>query len=132
MNKISDAAKAKACELANAESSGFDPNGNPHGDYEPLDVGHPAEGSLTALARVLQQHSDVAKHVTGVLESAAWPDVPTQARLRSLILPDDPVDPVEVVAIYLEQGQPRATVEGSARRLRAVLERHGLQITAKE
>ena len=52
MSEISEAAKRLACELVNAEEGDDD-------FWKPKDV--VSGGPLYALARVLQEHSDVAK-----------------------------------------------------------------------
>ncbi len=129
MTKISEAAKRKACELANDvwhESyslSLFDHPGAPNG--------RPAFPSLLALARVLQQHSDVAK---GVLyrDSTGYLSVKPNAglTLRSLILPDDP-DPVDALADELFDGFAIGAGHHK-RRLIAALAKHGLNIIKQD
>lgn len=130
MTKISEAAKRKACELANDvwhESyslSLFDHPGAPNG--------RPAFPSLLALARVLQQHSDVAKDI----EPSLMPDhydpriKDANNKLRALILPDDP-DPVDALADELFDGFAIGAGHHK-RRLIAALAKHGLNIIKQD
>ena len=89
MTKITEAAARKACKLANdvARERGGIP------DWVERDLGR--SDSLMALARVLQEHSDVAKDVQAAIRSA-YADEPTSYAhayantLCGLILPDEP------------------------------------------
>jgi len=85
-DKISEAAKRKACKLANAERP---PNLLCKSVPEDIDLDY----HLTALARVLQEHSDVAKEADELF-AGFQVDGPARRRVQALILPDDP-DPVE-------------------------------------
>ena len=84
-----------------------------------------------ALARVLQEHSDVAK---GVLyrDSTGYLSVKPNAglTLRSLILPDDP-DPVDALADELFDGFAIGAGHHK-RRLIAALAKHGLNIIKQD
>lgn len=90
MTQPSEAAKRKACELANAA---VPRNNTP---WEPAYVGDTRFGAITALARYIQQTSDVAK---GLL-TAPYLGPERRAALQSLILPDDP-DPLDKFAKWL-------------------------------
>jgi hypothetical protein len=123
-DKISEAAKRKACKLANAERP---PNLLCKSVPEDIDLDY----HLTALARVLQEHSDVAK---GVLyrDSTGYLSVKPNAglTLRSLILPDDP-DPVDALADELFDGFAIGAGHHK-RRLIAALAKHGLNIIKQD
>lgn len=106
MTEPSKAAKRKALELAEADSPLFRES---------------AAQVLLTLARVLQEHSDVAKalvkharNTDGALGAYGFlGDIPN--RLQSLILPDEPLDDLTVVEGY--QLQP----DGTRARMRVAL-----------
>lgn len=80
MTEISKAALERARELRNRIYSG--------GEIYTL-----ADAKMRALARVLQEHSDVAKFAdAGFEEARVHPTALTRTRLQSLILPDEPCD----------------------------------------
>jgi hypothetical protein len=125
MTKISEAAKIRACELANAERP---PNLLFKSVPEDIDLDY----HLTALARVLQEHSDVAKDI----EPSLMPDhydpriKDANNKLRALILPDDP-DPVDALADELFDGFAIGAGHHK-RRLIAALAKHGLNIIKQD
>jgi len=90
MTEISEAAKRKACELANK------PLRHTAGCWEPDDCDR--DETLHALARVLQEHSDVAKDAAAMARNGEWSNAADT--LQSLILPDDP-DPLDKFAKWL-------------------------------
>ena len=85
MTEPSDAAKRKACELANPVAEELR-SGRPANIWGPTDYGHPEEGAFTAFARYIQATSDVAKSVRDVNHPLGG--IPQS--LQSLILPDEP------------------------------------------
>lgn len=94
MTEPTQAAKQRACDLANAEAGclvwGLD-------DVE--------EGGATlAFARYIQQVSDVAKDVIDTLHMGAGGDrISAAAKLQSLILPDDEPTANDVLETSLEK-----------------------------
>lgn len=121
MTEISEAAKRKACELANAEFG----DGDSTRLWELKDVG-PLTPSLVALARYIQQTSDVALAVYKNFPLDDWPD-DLADDLLDIIIDDDP-DPVEA-ALNEWFDDVEATDAAS---VRAYLANHGLQITRKD
>lgn len=91
---ISEAAKAKACDLTNAMRA-------QRGDraiWEPRDFGPDGHSPLSAFARFIQEVSDAAKATVPLLETWVGNSDEAGARaadaLRPFILPE-PVDPVK-------------------------------------
>ena len=97
-----------------------------------LKDGHITKAEWEALARVLQQHSDVAKDI----EPSLMPDhydpriKDANNKLRALILPDDP-DPVDALADELFDGFAIGAGHHK-RRLIAALAKHGLNIIKQD
>lgn len=101
---ISKAAMEEACRLVNEELGG-------PGYYNVSDVNHPHLSELKALARVLQERSDVAKAVIEYILQRRRDRVliGSDVNLQSFILPDDEPDVVEELAgdIWLAMGSAR-------------------------
>ncbi len=100
MTEISEAAKRKACELANAERK-HDADWMWCVDEVAwrADASRPtSDGVMLAFARVLQEHSDVAKAAI-VAAGKVWglQEVEVRGILQSLILPEEP-EPVKLLA----------------------------------
>lgn len=115
MTKITDAAKRKACELANTSWR------NRPGCWLLEDVGE--DETLHALARFIQETSDVAKVAADRADFEAGRPSGVRDILDPLILPDEP-DPLLGVVEEAIAG----TAEKGAAQLREVLAKRGLKI----
>jgi len=111
----SETAMRKACHLANAVGQSPNLYSREH------IIGHTFDPALKALARVLQEHSDVAKRVMQWLNDEA-PDDP-RGELQALILPNDEPDPFDAVWHLFV---------GPKNEARAKVEAAGYQIIKKE
>jgi hypothetical protein len=78
---LTQAAKQRACDLANAQG--------PESLYDPLDVGHPEECSLTALAQLCQDISDAVKAARRS-DPDVWDHEPELVALYGFALPNEP------------------------------------------
>jgi hypothetical protein len=116
MTKISEAAKRKARELLTAEY------GIRHPDDWPR---HAQEVAERVLARVLQEHSDVAKAYFCTGGATAE----NLRRAQALILPDEP-DPLaaKVTMAMLNGSRNLTSDDACALALSEALTKHGLKI----
>lgn len=129
MVDISEAAKKLACELANNEGSGY---------YNPVNL--PGTQFGMALARILQEHSDVAKtalatlsHHDNCTSPFGYPERcscglgAVTKPLQSLILPDEPDALEEIFTEMLNEGEYHSA-KGWGSKLTDRLSKRGLAI----
>ena len=116
MVDISEAAKKLACELANNEGSG---------DYNPVNL--PGTQFGMALARILQEHSDVAKVCQGYAKTPGrMSDIAIM--LQSLILPEEPDALADILDTVMAGFENRGHAERYAVRIKEELSKRGLAI----